>query len=93
MGKIDELKDGLYHKFAPELRTGISIGFDAAMDLQLPVLFFSWVDINAGTISSQDGKVCYHYLHENFDDLKSEKYSTKELYDYWLENIYSPENK
>lgn len=91
---IDELKRekalSLFENTDPVISGAFILGCDWCMDLLLPVLFFKWQDAHAGTISSNDGRVCYHYLHENFDDLKSEKFSTEELYKYWITNIYTP---
>lgn len=97
MDKIEEIKrersinllDGVVHE-------AFYRGFDAAMELQLPVKFSKWLK------NTDNGDIHYNHITKEtspsigfspsdcyLDDFKTEE----ELYKYWLENIYQPENK
>lgn len=96
MDKIGELKEKLAWAYAytvndpyelDDFKFAFEAGFDAAMELQLPVLFMDWA------FKNQD----YHWTGETWDELTGhddfESLTHKELYDYWLENIFTNENK
>lgn len=93
MDKINELKEKLAKDHAgsnyvknhePRLHShrlrSFEAGFNAAMELQLPVLFAEWWE--------------KEWQNTEVADIKEwervEQMSIKERYDYWLENVYQP---
>ena len=66
----------------PDLEDGYKRGFDAAIALDLPVKFAEWMLVN--TEHKVGGiRVMKINKHHYFN-------SAKELYQYWLDNIYKP---
>jgi len=91
MNKIEEIRDKKANSFNPyrrEIETLSHIynaGFDAAIGLDLPVLFADWMcesDCNPYP-STKDEKSTIEYGGNH--------YTPKELYNHWLTNIYNPE--
>lgn len=98
MDKITEIRDSMAEKFAEDkyevvtkvheynnamdLANGFVNGFDAVMDLQLPVRFLDW---------HKDNNITQQYIGDWRWGFQKKHYTTQELYKYWLENIYSPE--
>jgi hypothetical protein len=58
----------------------VNRGWDAHEALNLPVLFLNFIQENDDIII---GAAYFHY--------KGQPYKTKELYDYWINNIYDYE--
>jgi len=82
MKKLEEIRDKKANSFNPyrqEIETLSHIynaGFDAAIGLDLPVLFADWKENVSHTQAKKMG-------------LKKDA-SNKDLYHYWLNNIYQP---
>jgi hypothetical protein len=100
MNKLEEYKEDLatkrgksYYKLLNNMLIGESAlasafekGFDAAIALDLPVKFMEW---SADLISTRKDR---HILHLLPEVSKQDRwYTEKELYQYWIENIYKPE--
>lgn len=85
---LEDLKKKLIDEFYTSCEpvnngTNFGCGFDAAIGLELPVLFAEWVDINGMKKVMQEaytpnGKPCR---------------GISDLYSYWLENIYPQPSK
>ena len=71
---------------------GVREGFDAAIALELPVKFNLWV------MSVSTGSIGEHYICKDLATLlrpdtykQNAGFTTKELYTYWINNIFKPE--
>lgn len=96
MDKIAELKEKLAIEFA--CTNGVyygsgecnsrmkkfNAGFDAAMDLALPVKFHKWAS------QSSISNLSTNQIIQMYNSMPDA--STESLYKFWRENIYEPEN-
>lgn len=64
---------------------GHKAGFNAAMDLQIPVKFADYMDI-CKIKGWGEGRI---YLHPEDTEWRT----SPELYQHWLENVYNPEEE
>lgn len=82
---------GTYQYSKEAVKWGYKNGFDAAIALDLPIKFAEW-QINEGiTYYNPDGKIGFPNSYFRKDNHSMDIETPKELYQYWLENIYKPE--
>ena len=75
------VSDGIKHEI------DFIVGFDSCMDLELPIKFAEWKQNNFYDGKQINGVWCYTksmYLNPEWKTLK-------QLFDYWIENVYKKE--
>lgn len=94
MNKLNNLRDEKAEELYEKLSKGeedlseigiFNKGWDAHEALNLPVLFAEWKEVNKITMY---GYPHYCFGGASIDYLKLK--NNEELYDYWINNIYTP---
>ena len=67
----------------------VKTGWDAHEALNLPVLFAEWCNMDNPKDKRQSNTIYVANSNKYWYNYK--QYTTKELYDYWINNIYKPE--
>lgn len=84
MSKIEEIRTSLINNTSFNGgKDGFTKGFDAAMELNLSVLFADWRDDNCFLADSLGIWIIY-----TNGGTEAMEFSREELFNYWLENIY-----
>lgn len=88
MNKIEQhktklLSDYMKNNADDAFETAFKDGFDACMDLQLPVKFAEWKE-NVFNNDRKEFEIVLQSFPNSFPEYK-------ELFVYWIENIYKPE--
>lgn len=79
------LSDSREYNADDAIEHGMETGFDAAIVLNLPIKFAEW--IAELEIAKDDEPFMWWW---NRQDGSNPRISTKELYEYWINNIYKP---
>lgn len=72
-------------------------GFDAAIALELPIRFAEWKFQNTHPVKIKDGSISFVITKDKTEYITAQdlsdmtKYTDKELYVYWIENIFKIE--
>lgn len=74
------VSDGIKHE------TDFIAGFDACMDLELPIKFAEWLSNLETEIESRNQNE--QYYEANYY-LNGKECTIKEIFNYWIENIYN----
>lgn len=91
MNKLEEYKLKTF-----PIKNGIPIyiyqheGFDAAIALDLPVKFAEWLDTSEYVSKYYSFNRIKLEPKMNGSHIKKQEEARKELYQYWLDNVYNP---
>jgi len=69
--------------------TSFKEGFNSCIELNLPIKFAEWATTNTRHLWT-GGKLVYR-LEKDIKEYNIPEYSIKELYQYWINNIFKPE--
>lgn len=90
---IEQIKEQLARKYENDFivsdgtkETDFIAGFDACMDLELPIKFAEW-------LSNLETEIEIEYQDEQYYEanyyLNDKECTIKEIFNYWIENIYN----
>lgn len=90
MNKLEKYRDKTNIWVTSEARGGYELGFNACLALDLPVKFLAWLKEREflGDFTFWEGKI---WFRGGKIKLPSAWVTEKELFEYWIDNIYKSE--